>query len=296
MKYIHPARGQVGVVTPGSGQAEVAAHRALGRPNGPDPSMATSSSASAWPSRTPTADPNSPANMLPCTKAPRLPNMGLISTSGSASIKRPEELLVFLAGLGYLHRGLLRRYAACGIAPAYAGRCYSSGLAGDAEHRALRVAGHRHAADRGVERFSQHRPAQFRYLRHGSVCVADGEVHVPVIGHARHLRRGRAADHLPVDLEQCVLSGAHVHRRGGQAQHVGVERDDARGGGDELVPDDRAWLVHQRGADVLVSLPQRHRRAGRVQDERHPPGVHDVERRHGHLAAPGFDPGHRVVD
>ena len=69
-------------------------------PNGPDPSMAASSPASASPSRTPTADPNSPANMLPCTKAPRLPNIGLISTSGSSGSSDRKNRLSSSLGLG----------------------------------------------------------------------------------------------------------------------------------------------------------------------------------------------------
>ena len=82
---------------------------------------------------------------------------------------------------------------------------------------------------------------------------------------------------------------------GGQAGHVGVEPGRAGVAGDELVPVERAGLVHQRGADVLVGLPQRDRRAGRVHDEGHPPGVHDVERRHRDLAARGLDLGGGLV-
>src|SRR5262249_27014800 len=53
-------------------------------PNGPDPSMPSSSARAASSSRTPTAGPNNPANMFPRTNAPRLPNIGLTSTDGSS--------------------------------------------------------------------------------------------------------------------------------------------------------------------------------------------------------------------
>ena len=58
----------------------------------------------------------------------------------------------------------------------------------DAEHRSLRVAEHRDAPDRGVERRDYDRPAQFGRPRRDGVRVGDGEVHVPVVGHAGHLR------------------------------------------------------------------------------------------------------------
>src|SRR6202042_3061344 len=50
--------------------------------------------------RTPTSDPNRPANMLPCTNAPRLPNIGLISTSGPAGTSAVKYSLSSCDGLG----------------------------------------------------------------------------------------------------------------------------------------------------------------------------------------------------
>src|ERR1700722_5652302 len=62
--------------------------------------MAASASRSSSRSRTPTAGPKSPANMLPCTKAPRLPNIGLISTSGAAGNSELKEAFAPCDGFG----------------------------------------------------------------------------------------------------------------------------------------------------------------------------------------------------
>ena len=50
--------------------------------------------------------PNSPANMLPCTNAPRLPNIGLTSTSGSSGIRPRKNCLSSSVGLGISIPGL----------------------------------------------------------------------------------------------------------------------------------------------------------------------------------------------
>jgi hypothetical protein len=44
--------------------------------------------------------PKSPMNMLPFTKAPRLPNMGLTSTRGSAGTSDRKRSLSVSVGLG----------------------------------------------------------------------------------------------------------------------------------------------------------------------------------------------------
>src|SRR5580704_14264198 len=116
--------------------------------------MASSSRASGSASRTPTADPNSPANMLPCTNAPRLPNIGLISTSGSSAISDRKNCLSSSLGLGISTAG---SRLGCADYPAPLGGLRR--LLDDTEHRALRVTDHRHAPDRGVERRDQDRAA-----------------------------------------------------------------------------------------------------------------------------------------
>src|SRR6516162_5791008 len=69
-------------------------------PNGPDPSMPSSSPRAASSSRTPTAGPNSPANMFPCTNALRLPNIGLTSTDGSSGSTDLKNSLSASLGFG----------------------------------------------------------------------------------------------------------------------------------------------------------------------------------------------------
>src|SRR5580693_4691545 len=129
--------------------------------------MTPSSRASGSASRTPTADPNSPANMLPCTNAPRLPNIGLISTSGSSAISDRKNCLSSSLGLGISTVG--SRTPLGGLRR----------LLDDAEHGALRVSDYRHAPDRGVERRDQDRAAELAGLGHGGVRVGHAEVHVP---------------------------------------------------------------------------------------------------------------------
>src|SRR4051794_19393390 len=48
--------------------------------------------------------PNSPANMFPCTKAPRLPNIGLTSTRGSSGTRARKRSRSSALGLGICMR------------------------------------------------------------------------------------------------------------------------------------------------------------------------------------------------
>src|SRR5579859_2106404 len=131
-------------------------------PNGPDPSM-PSSSARPWSSsRTPTAGPNSPANMFPCTNAPRLPNIGLISTAGSSGSTDRKKSLSASLGFG------ISMVAPCAYARPPSGR---RGRLEDAEHRPLRIGDDGHLADRGVEWLHHDRASQFPDLGHGGVRV-----------------------------------------------------------------------------------------------------------------------------
>src|SRR5215475_9512962 len=56
-------------------------------PNGPAPGSASSRCWSSSGSLMPTSEPNRPMNMLPFTNAPRLPNIGLISTCGASGTR-----------------------------------------------------------------------------------------------------------------------------------------------------------------------------------------------------------------
>src|SRR5215472_6980875 len=139
-------------------------------PNGPDPSIASSSARAASSSLTPTAGPNNPANMFPCTNAPRLPNIGLTSTDGSSGSTDLKNALSVSLGFGI---SIVAPESRTGVP---LGR--RLGLV-EAEHGALRVRDYGHLADRGVERFHHDRSAQLLGLRHGGVRVGDREVHVP---------------------------------------------------------------------------------------------------------------------
>ena len=57
----------------------------------------------------------------------------------------------------------------------------------------------------------------------------------------------------------------------------------------ERVEVERAVLVHDRRALVLLRLPDAEDRALRVAEDRHAPRIHDVERVHDDLAAGGLD-------
>src|SRR5690348_1593251 len=194
-------------------------------PKGPVPSMPSSSARPASSSRTPTAGPNSPANMLPCTNAPRLPNIGLTSTAGSSGTTDLKYSLSASLGLG------ISMVRSLGSAWPASGR--HRGLE-KAEHGPLRVGDHGHLPDRGVERRHQDRAAQFGDLGRGRVRVGDREVHVPVVRHALHLRRRGAADLLAAHLEHRVLVRAHLRGGGGHPEHLLVERHGRGVVGDQL--------------------------------------------------------------
>src|SRR5437660_12917383 len=72
-------------------------------PKGPPPAL-RSFCRSASTSFTPTSAPNRPMNMLPFTKAPRLPNMGLTSTRVSAGTRDWKRALSASLGLGIFMR------------------------------------------------------------------------------------------------------------------------------------------------------------------------------------------------
>src|SRR5215207_6710783 len=66
---------------------------------GPAPGSASSSDCPSGGNLRPTSLPNSPMNMLPFTKAPRLPNMGFTATpgpSGTSEVKRARSCSVAL--------------------------------------------------------------------------------------------------------------------------------------------------------------------------------------------------------
>src|SRR4029079_4621178 len=71
-----------------------------GGPKGPVPGSARSSSSSAGASFTPTSGPNRPMNMLPFTKPPRLPNIGLTSTPGASGTSDRKRALSASVGFG----------------------------------------------------------------------------------------------------------------------------------------------------------------------------------------------------
>src|SRR6266702_5594279 len=293
-------------------------------PKGPLPSMDASSRLSPSLSRTPTAGPNSPANMFPFTNAPRLPNMGLISTAGSSGIRPRKNCLSPSLGLGISMRWLLTlRRRVLPRAPGVPGpgartrgawcvragspdtrevawRCQpSTGLAGrldDAEHGPLRIANDRDPADRGIERVGEQRTAVLGDLRGCGVNVVNVEVHMPVIGNTRHLGRGAPGDLLVTHLEQRVLPRTHVHGGGGKAEHLLVEGGGSGVCGDQLVPGEGPWFVHKRGPDVIGGLPQGHGCAPWVEHERHPASVHHVEGLHRDLTTCCADFGYRLVD
>src|SRR6478752_9769627 len=73
-------------------------------PNGPLPGSALSSSSPAGSSLTPTSSPNRPAYMLPLTKAPRLPNIGLTSTPGASVTRLRKCALASSVCLGIFTR------------------------------------------------------------------------------------------------------------------------------------------------------------------------------------------------
>lgn len=73
----------------------------IGRSGGPLPSTAANSRRPASStSRTPIVEPNAPANMLPFTNAPRLPNIGFTTTAGSPGISARNLSLSCSVGFG----------------------------------------------------------------------------------------------------------------------------------------------------------------------------------------------------
>src|SRR6185437_4431286 len=89
-------------------------------PNGPAPGTASSSSRSSSGSLTPMSGPNRPMNMLPCTNAPRFPNIGLTSTSGASGTRPLKRSRSASVGLGIcIGSHLPRRFPpGCGQRPA----------------------------------------------------------------------------------------------------------------------------------------------------------------------------------
>src|SRR5260370_22217171 len=145
-------------------------------PKGPDPSSAASSRWAVSSRRTPTAGPNRPANMFPCTNAPRLPNIGLTSTAGSPGIRPRKNCLSSSLGFGISMR------PPDGPPPQILGPLRSR--LDDAERGALRVAHSGDAADRGVERLDQDGAAPLSHLGPRSVRLRDLAVPVAVGRHA----------------------------------------------------------------------------------------------------------------
>src|ERR1019366_1205305 len=95
---------------------------------------------------------------------------GLISTAGSSGTRDRKNCLSSSLGFGIsmgVRSSLRLGGLICGL--------------DNTERRSLRVTHHCDAADRGIERPSQDRAAQFGDLRDGGVGVRDGEVHAPVI-------------------------------------------------------------------------------------------------------------------
>src|SRR6478735_12523997 len=118
--------------------------------------MARSSSSDAGSSFTPMFGLNSPANMFPLTKAPRLPNIGFTSTPGVSGIIDLFNCLSSSEGLGI--------FTVSGILT-FRGRH-------DAEGRALRVGDAGHPADGGdVHRLFDDLAAECHDLRCAGVDV-----------------------------------------------------------------------------------------------------------------------------
>src|SRR6476620_11572236 len=84
-----------------AGNPDIAAHGTLDRP---ERSAAVDRlqlpPAGVSTRRTQIVEPNNPANMLPFTNAPRLPNIGLITTAGSAGIIDRNPALSCSVGFG----------------------------------------------------------------------------------------------------------------------------------------------------------------------------------------------------
>src|ERR671910_851564 len=77
-------------------------------PNGPAPGCASNSACPSGGSLRPTSLPNNPMNMLPFTKAPRLPNMGFTATPGASGTSASKRARSSSVGLGIFMASAVR--------------------------------------------------------------------------------------------------------------------------------------------------------------------------------------------
>src|SRR5215218_4220088 len=159
-------------------------------PNGPVPGWASSSDCPSGGNLRPTSLPNSPMNMLPFTKAPRLPNIGLTSTPAACGASAWKRARSWSVGLGICTASPLLRDRLDQVADALLGQVLGDvGLA--------------HHADQVVT--VDHRQPPHLVLAHGSQDLLDRVVgpdgdrlalgQVAGAGRGRVTALGEAPDH-----------------------------------------------------------------------------------------------------